>query len=87
MVRLRDKSWDEYHREMIRETEQFIEFGLNHPDLIIEIPSKPVGQGGWPKQVADWFWGTVLTTKPNRVVATFREILRRRPKLRGRRSA
>lgn len=76
------KSWDEYRRDMIRETERFIEYGLKHPELVIEIPAKPVGDGGYPRQVADWFWHVVLTSKPSEKITRVREMLRRRPKFR-----
>ena len=58
---------------MIRETEQFIEFHLRHPEQIIEIPAKPVGQGGFPKQVSDWFWRMVLTPRPTSRMQQFKK--------------
>jgi hypothetical protein len=66
------ESWQQYRRRMIRETERFIEFHLRHPECIIEIPAKPVGQGGFPKQVSDWFWRMVLTPRPTSRMQQFK---------------
>jgi hypothetical protein len=63
---------------MIRETERFIEFGLRHPDMVIEIPAKPVGQGGFPPGVAQWFWNMALSARPNSRLRRFREWFRGR---------
>ena len=83
-MRLRAKktrriSWDEYRRQMLAETSRFIEWGLKHPELVIEIPAKPVGEGGFPKQVGEWFWGVVLTVDMNSRVRRWRDFLLRRP--------
>ena len=74
------KSWDEYRRNMLRETERFIEWGLTHPDEMIEIPTKLAGEGGFPKSVAQWFWGVVLSDKVTGGMKRWRELLRRRPR-------
>lgn len=74
------ESWEDYRRGMIRETERFIEWGLAHPEDVIEIPAKPVGKGGFPRNVGEWFWTTVLTSRPTRGVLHWREFLRNRPK-------
>jgi len=55
-----DRDWTTYRREMIAETERFIEWGLKHPDLVTWIPAKPVDQGGYPRRVASWFYDTVF---------------------------
>jgi len=55
-----EESWKEYQRNMIAETERFIDWGLKHPDQIIPIPFKPVGQGGFPQEAADWFYSIIL---------------------------
>jgi len=60
MARSLEEAWQAYHREMIRETEQFIEWGLAHPDEVIEIPAKPAGEEGFPREVSDWFYSIVL---------------------------
>jgi hypothetical protein len=72
------ESWQQYRRRMIRETERFIEFGLRHPDYVIEIPAKPVGQGGFPKQVSEWFWRMVLTPRPTSRMQQFKNWFRGR---------
>lgn len=74
------ESWDEYRRRMLRETERFIEYGLAHPEDIIEIPAKPVGTEGFPRQISDWFWQTVLAEKTTSAIARWKEVLRSRPK-------
>ena len=76
----RRESWDAYRQRMLDETSRFIEWGLKHPELITPIPFKPVGEGGFPKQVADWFWATVLTTRQDSRIQRWRDILIRRPK-------
>ncbi|MFP4055032.1 MAG: hypothetical protein ACLFV7_14325 [Phycisphaerae bacterium] len=73
-------SWEEYRRRMLRETEAFIEWGLAHPDAIVEIPAKPIGQGGFPAEVGRWFWNVVLTDKVDATVSRFRRLLLDRPK-------
>jgi hypothetical protein len=73
-------SWSEYRRQMLDETSRFIEWGLKHPDLVIEIPAKRVGEGGFPKQVGEWFWGIVLTMDPGTRARRWRDVLLRRPK-------
>jgi hypothetical protein len=74
------KSWEEYRRKMLQETERFIEWGLAHPDEVIEIPTKPGNQGGFPKSVAQWFWGVVLSDKVTGGMKRWRSLLRRRPR-------
>jgi hypothetical protein len=55
------QAWQEHGRRMLEETSRFIEWGLAHPDQVVWIPAKPVHSGGYPRQVADWFWATVLS--------------------------
>lgn len=71
-----DESWGQYQRRMLAETEQFIEFGLRHPELVNWIPAKPIGRGGFPRAVADWFYSTVLSASPTQHAATWRQRLR-----------
>lgn len=54
------QDWVAYRREMIAETERFIEWGLKHPELVTWIPSKPVDQEGYPRRIASWFYSTVF---------------------------
>lgn len=79
------ESWQDMRKRMLDETSRFIEWGLAHPDEVIEIPAKPVGMGGFPREVADWFWNTVLTGTPTATMTKWRNILRRKAKhiLRG----
>jgi hypothetical protein len=74
------ETWEEYRSRMLRETGRFIEWGLRHPEMVIEIPSKPAGENGFPVKVAQWFWGVVLTERTDSFIERWREILRRRPK-------
>ncbi|MFP4140471.1 MAG: hypothetical protein ACOCZU_03380 [Planctomycetota bacterium] len=80
-------SWEEHRRRMLRETEAFIEYGLAHPDEIIEIPAKPVGEGGFPADVGKWFWNVMLAEKVDGTVSRFRAMFRGRgkPRRAGRR--
>jgi hypothetical protein len=75
-----NESWEQYRRRMLRETERFIEWGLAHPEEIIEIPAKPDGQGGFPAGVGEWFWNTVLSSRPTQAMQRWRHFLRNRPK-------
>ncbi|MCP4378771.1 MAG: hypothetical protein GY794_21665 [bacterium] len=58
------ESWQTYQREIIAETERFIDWGLNHPDQVTPIPFKPVGAGKFPQEAADWFY-SILLSDPN----------------------
>lgn len=69
------ESWDEHRRRMLAETSRFIEWGLRHPELVFWIPAKPVEQGGFPRAVADWFWGTVLAVDGGGRLKRWRERL------------
>ncbi len=64
---------------MIGETERFIEYGLAHPELIIEIPAKPVDEQGWPDKTGAWFWDVVLTGRPSGETLRWREFFRKKP--------
>jgi hypothetical protein len=74
------ETWQQYRRRIIRETERFIEWGLAHPDEVIEIPMKPASEGGFPRKVGEWFWTTVLTSRPTAAARWFRGLLARRPR-------
>jgi hypothetical protein len=85
MVDASNKSWDEYRQAMLDETSRFIEWGLAHPEMVIEIPAKPVGAGGFTRAMADWFWGVALATRQTPLVQRWQDFLRRLPKGRWRR--
>lgn len=74
------ESWEEYRRRMLDETARFIEWGLRHPELVIEIPVKPAGTGGFPTEVGEWFWTTTLSGRPDSRMRRWRDILLRRPR-------
>ena len=81
MVRTaRYESWDIYRRRMLEETSRFIEWGLHHPDEVIEIPVKPADEGGFPAQVGQWFWAVVLAERPSDKIRRWRDSLLRRPR-------
>ena len=67
---------------MLDETSRFIEWGLRHPELVVEIPIKRVGQGGWPTPVAEWFWSVVLAGDSDSRWRRWRDLLLRRPRRR-----
>jgi len=55
-----DLGWEHTRREMIAETEVFINDALDHPDHAVIIPTIPVGSGCFPKGMASYFWHRVL---------------------------
>ena len=75
---LKGLTWDEYRRRMLAETARFIEWGLANPDKVARIPIKPVGQGGFPAQVGEWFWATVLSDRRDSFLERWRHWLARR---------
>jgi hypothetical protein len=74
------ESWEEYRKGILDETSRFIEWGLKHPDLVVEIPAKPAGQGGFPPKVSEWFWGIVLSDRKDSWVQRWKDFLLRRPR-------
>jgi hypothetical protein len=66
---------------MLDETSRFIEWGLAHPELIEWIPIKPAVEGGFPRKVADWFWGTVLASRLDDRMRGWRRRLLDRPRM------
>jgi len=76
----RNESWGLYRRRMLDETARYIEWGLRHPDQTVEIPAKPAGEGPWPRDVSDWFWGVVLTERPAGQARRWLDTLLARPK-------
>jgi len=73
-------SWEQYRKRMLQETSRFIEWGLHHPEEIIEIPIKPAEEGGFPAGVGQWFWGVVLTENVTDRIRRWRSMLLRRPR-------
>jgi len=78
MTRLAE-TWHEQRKRMLRETSRFIEWGLKHPELTIQIPAKPIGEGGFPKAVGEWFWGVALTTRTDPRIVFWRNFLISKP--------
>lgn len=68
-------TWQAYRQRMLDETSRFIEWGLRHPDQVIDIPAKPVGAGGFPQAVAEWFWSTALSVDAEGLAARWRSRL------------
>lgn len=76
MVRNR-QSQDLYRglrREMIRETEEFLEEGLRDPRRAVRIPSVPVGIGRFSQQFASAFWTNALGI-PETINDRFRRVI------------
>ena len=73
-------SWEQYRKQMLDETSRFIEWGLRHPEEVIEIPVKPAEEGGFASGAGQWFWGVVLTDNVTDHIRRWRDILLRRPK-------
>jgi hypothetical protein len=68
--------WQTYRREMIAETERFIEMGLRHPELVDWIPTKTAKTGGFPQAVANWFYHAVFVAKEGTQGGSWRRKLR-----------
>ena len=64
MIRFRSRSlplsWKKQRRRIIRETEQFLDHHLAHPEHSPRIPAVKVGQANFHPWMTDWFWGKVL---------------------------
>ena len=75
----KSESWEQYRRRMLDETSRFIEWGLKHPELVIEIPVKPADDGGFPPRVGEWFWTVVLSDGSDGRLRRWRELLLSRP--------
>ena len=61
MLQSSEENWQAHRRRMIAETEQFIAWGLRHPELVDWIPAKPASAGEFPGPVAMWFYRTVFS--------------------------
>lgn len=65
MLRFRQnqlETWAIIQARMVRETQEFIENGLRHPEQRIRIPAIPVGQGRFARGFAQVFWSQMLGT-------------------------
>ena len=74
------ETWEAYRKRMLDETSRFIEWGLKHPELVMEIPAKRADDRGFPRQVAEWFWTIALTSHHDSVIRRWRDVLLRRPR-------
>ena len=74
------EAWQEYRRKMLDETSRFIEWGLAHPEEVVWIPTKPASKGGYPRQIGEWFWTTVLSSRQDGVIARWKHWLLRCPR-------
>ncbi len=54
--------WALIRARMLRETEIFLEDGLQHPERYLRIPAVPVGSAPFPRGFADAFWSQILAT-------------------------
>jgi len=70
--------WEKYRQEMLAETARFIEWGLAHPEDVIEIPIKPANEGGFPARVGEWFWSVVLTDRKDSTILRWLNVFRGR---------
>lgn len=82
MPRTSQFDWQAHRQRMLDQTSRFIEWGLRHPEQVIEIPAKPVGEGSFPRQVGEWFWSVVLAGDGDSRWRRWRDRLLRRPKIR-----
>ena len=60
--RHRSETWLLIRARMIRETQEYIEGGLRHPERWVRIPAVPVGKGSFARGFAQVFWSQVLGT-------------------------
>ena len=79
MRRHRPETWEQHRKRMLDETSRFIEWGLKHPELVVEIPVKPASEGGFPAKVGLWFWDVVLSDGSKKKKRRWRDVLLRRP--------
>ncbi len=56
------ESWTVIRARMLRETQQFLEHGLRHPERFRRIPVVEMGKGSFRRGFADAFWSQVLAT-------------------------
>ena len=60
MAQTGEDNWQVYRRQILAETERFIEWGLRNPGLVNWIPAKKMDGRGFPQKVTDWFYQTVF---------------------------
>ena len=72
------ETWEQRRQRMLAETSRFIEWGLRHPEQVIPIPTRPIGAGGFPAKVGEWFWTVVLLDRPSARWRRWRSMLLRR---------
>jgi len=58
----RPETWTLIRARMLRETQEYIEDGLRHPERRVRIPAIPVGKGRFARGFAQVFWSQVLGT-------------------------
>jgi hypothetical protein len=61
---LREEPWELIRRRMIRETTEFIETALQHPELAVRIPMIRAGSGKFPPSMSEAFWEPILQDDP-----------------------
>lgn len=59
-LRERKEDWEAMRRRLVRETEEYLEDGLRHPEKTIRIPAHRAGRGFFPLTFAVAFWRRVL---------------------------
>ena len=55
-------NWIALRARMVRETEAFLEAGLNRSERQIVIPTIRLGTASFPRGYGDTFWSQVLAT-------------------------
>ncbi len=69
---------DEDRQRMIEETNQFIAWGLKHPELVKWIPRRTVGQSStFSRTLQMVFWTPVFGASLKRPVSWLKSLLRR----------
>lgn len=56
------EDWETIRRRMLRETEEYLAEGLEHPERRIRIPAHRVGSGHFSRAFSIAFWESVLFT-------------------------
>jgi len=52
--------WETMRKQILRETETFLEEGLRDPKKAPRIPAVRVGRGYFPRRFAEAFWRRIL---------------------------
>ncbi len=69
-----DTSWEILRRQIIRETEAALEYGLDHPEETVRIPTVIVGTARFHPRFAESFWHHVLNLDETRSVSFLRRL-------------